>query len=498
MATVARTLPQVEYLGVSRAPVIPTGAYKTPAESFFDSSTKRKMGESGAYNEMEKGVLKTKKRRGKDKDLRKEKVVRIGTETRVNPMRHITAYAGTGTSGTRHGAHETANYTGRAAVGVAAGDGTTAMAIDTPSGGLLSAPSDGGNQTAMPATAVEGTGEGRHVEADALNVDDSFVQRLTKSGELKKVDVASLNYEILAGSVKGLKNLNNSRSNERLIHDASFIKSTLEGGQRSDHTLSMLDTAAVMSEDPFGKHKYNAKPSQEIQHQMHRGVVNINHEGANMFTRGSNQRRNKHIRRKEADLGTEVPTLTPNNPDMINLDGNGMDIDDENKQWWYVPAEDRRFHYSRRDELADKVAYAQRSYYTGADTTDGSDGVNVLVTDRPWLTRQGQSGRGHQGALQPGNRTHGGEGGARINEGRAQWGSGTSRISHGVETMQGGVAPMAGFTTHVTTNGVRTLGGGGVARAGQSVVRNAGNRNAIGGQNDSGANQNAAGSSCAM
>lgn len=498
MAVVARTLPQVEYLGVSRAPVMPTGSYTTPAERFFDSGTKRKMGESGAYNEMEKGALKTKKRRGKDEDLRKKTVVRIGTATHDNPMRHITAYAGTGTSGTRHGAHETANYTGRMANPIAS-DGTTAMAIDTPEAGRLGPASDGGNQTAVPGTAVEGTGEGRHVEADALNVDDSFVQRLKPGEKLKKIDVASLNYEILAGSVQGLKNLNNSRSKERLVQDSSFIKSTLEGGGRSDHTLSMLDTAAVMSEDPFGKHKYNAKPSQEIQHQMHRGVVNINHEGANMFTRGSNQRRNKHIRRKESDLGTEAPTLTPNNPDIINLDKNAMDIDEENKQWWYVPAEDRRFHQSRRDELADKVAYAQRAPYMGADTAEAADSTNVLVTDRPWLTRPGQSGRGQQGALQPGNRAHGGAGGARVNEARAQWGSGTSRISHGVEIMQGGVAPGAGFTTHVTSaSGVRTMGGGGAARAGQSVVRNADNRNAIGGQNDSGANPIASGSSCAM
>ena len=451
MAVAKHFLPQVEY-SASRA-FAPSGYQKIPTDKFFKSASRKRTGGPSAETDLREGALEKRRQTTESTNLRSKKVT-WGKLSVEDPYRDVITSSTVSASvqSGNHGVHSgqtvasgtsrTATVGGRSATsdisGSSAVSSSTVTAMDTSGVGGTNAEGAvaAGGESAM-AGAVS---EGRHIEASGKNLDDGWVESLVSSARGYSIDLASLNYEMMVGNMKGFKKLSNSKYGELRPNDA-FVKSVVEGGTKRDYKLSMLDSAATASEDPFGKRKWNATPANDIANQSMRGLVNTNHEGALMFNRGLNQLKNAHIRNPERDVGLSEVREAPYCPaDVIVINSSPMEIEDS--MHWYAPNANEGtlgFH-DTHDRLASKLANSANNAHAdnaragtnkrGELAGRGTSTVapNVLASDEPWVAQASTSGS-WLGANRP---THAMSDGVGFNR---------SRISAGADQTQGGVGP---------------------------------------------------------
>jgi hypothetical protein len=441
-------LPQVEY--TSTKSFAPSGYQRVPKDAFFNELSRKRTGGPTAETDLREGALEKRKKSVKETNLRDKKVT-WGKVIVKDPYRDVIAASvsqsvTTGNHGNYSGQTTASGVTRTAVPGTTAGStisGQEAIASNNVSAMDVSGGEAGGTNAEGTSATGEGnvnTGgavaESRHIEASGKNLDDGWVQGLVSSNKGYAIDLASLNYETMVGNMKGFKRLSNTKYGQLEPGDA-FVKSVMEGGAKRDYRMSMLDTAATVSEDPFGKRKWNATPANNMANQMLRGLVNANHEGALMFNRGLNQQRNAHIRNPERDvLPSEVQEGKFCPKDVIVINAAPMDIEDS--QWWLAPNANEGtlgFH-DTHDRIASKLANSANNSTVALGGQDkrgnlhgrgtATAGPNALASDEPWVAQPSGSGS-WLGARRPT---------AALSNGV---GFGRSRISAGADRTSGGV-----------------------------------------------------------
>lgn len=481
-------LPQVEYTKTKS--FAPSGYQRIPRDGFFSESSRKRTGGPTAETDLREGALEKRKKSVKDTNLRKKKVT-WGKLTVKDPYRDVIAASvsqsvTTGNHGNYSGQTTASGVTRTAVSGTTAGSnisGQQAVASNNVSAMDVSGGDAGGTSAEGASATGEGTvntggavAESRHIEASGKNLDDDWVEGLVSGNKGYSIDLASLNYETMVGNMKGFKRLSNTPYGKLEPGDA-FVKSIMDGGSKKDYKMSMLDTAATASEDPFGKRKWNATPANNMANQMLRGLVNANHEGALMFNRGLNQLKNAHIRNPERDvLPSEVKEGKFCPKDVISINAAPMDIEDS--QWWYTPNANEGtlgFH-DTHDRVASKLANSANNdgVALGGQNKRGNvhgrgsntAGPNALASDEPWIAQPSSSGS-WLGARRPTVALPGGVG------------FGRSRISAGADRTSGGVGSQVYRGPAIPGGGSQSQGG---YNAGSSANNALGN-NGYGGNN---------------